>query len=384
MFGRWFWLGSTICFLLNTCGPSSRFAPRKSDPTKGTVTGTVICADTGKPARFATVDLFPSPQNPKSENGPSHESTVTDLDGKFKIDAVAPGDYYAFATLDGYLNPLYGVDFDTIKGDQSDNQEDKQLIDQWNDHLLPVSVTAQRTIDIPISIDRGGEIAGTVTYDDGSPAIGMRFILYRKHAQNDWAMVGGDSGKEFSLQEQSDTRGHFSISNLPSGEYVVCVLLPGDDQPGSPQLCLGNVVRRRNARTVAISAGEVRNGADLEIPLNAIHSVAGSVTQAITNQPPTTARLRLRYADDREEALAVDMFSDGSFLFPFVYQGSYILEVSDAVYSEPTTPEPADRSAKAASRDHRLANREVTLTVDGNLTDIKVPLVEAPPSRATH
>jgi len=381
VFVRSFWLCSTVCLMVYACGPDSRFAPRKADPTKGTVTGTVMCVDTGKPARFATVELLPSPEHPKSDNGPSEESTVTDLDGKFKIEAVTPGDYYAFAVLDGYLNPIYGVDFDPSKP-ESDDQEDEELIEQWKDHMVAVSVSAQRTSDLPISIERGGEVAGTVAYDDGSPAIGMRFVLYRKQARGDWALVAGGSASGFSLREQSDAHGRFSISNLPSGEYVICALLPGDNQAGSPQLCLGDVPRRRDARTVAVSAGEVTTDADIAIPLSAIHSVEGSISQAITGEPPTKARLHLLYRDDREEALAVDMFSDGSFLFPFVFQGDYILEVSDAVYSETkNTPQGADGSARVSPKDYLLANREAALTVDGNLTDIKVPLVEAPAPR---
>jgi hypothetical protein len=217
-----------------------------------------------------------------------------------------------------------------------------------------------------------------VTYDDGSPAIGMRFALYRKTAQGGWIGVGLHSEKDFSLEEKSDAHGHFTVTNLSAGEYAVCTQLPGDNQPGSPQVCLGNVFRRRDARTVSIAAGEAVSGADIVIPLTAIHSVAGSIVQAITSQPPTKARVHLLYADNREEAMAVDMYSDGSFLFPFVPLGSYILSVTDASYSEPATT----GSTSTPAREHTLAKREMMVTVNGDVKDLKVPLVEAQPVKA--
>lgn len=379
MTGRGFWLCSAFCLMLYDCGSSSRFAPRKPDPTKGTVTGTVFCADTGKPARFATVELLPSPNGSTTDAAPAEELTVTDLEGKFKIEAVTPGEYFAYATLDGYLNPVYGVDFDRVNPDADDRQQAADMIEQWREHLTQISVSPRNTTDFTIQIERGAEAAGTVSYDDGSPAIGMRFAMYRKNTQGAWSSVGTHSSSDFSLAEKSDARGRFVITNLPAGEYAVCALLPGDNQPGSPQVCLGNSFRKRTARTVSLSPGETVCGADIFIPLHAIHSVAGSLVQAITNQSPSKARLHLLYADDREEAMAVDMFDDGTFLFPFVPEGSYILQVTDAVYSEMP---PEDGPSKATPKQHTLASREMAVPVNGALRDIKVPLAEAPPGPA--
>jgi hypothetical protein len=243
-------------------------------------------------------------------------------------------------------------------------------------------VSAHNTTDFSIQIERGAEVSGTVAYDDGSPAIGMRFALYRKNGKGGWSGVGPPSDREFNLDAKSDTRGRFTVTNLPAGEFAVCTMIPGDNQPGSPQVCLGNVFRKRDARTLAVSAGDSVSGADIVIPLKAIHPVAGSLQQAISNKPPNKARLHLLYPDDREEAMAVDMFDDGSFLFPFVAQGSYILKVTDASWSETMTTTAADGSTKDATKNHPLADRETMVLVDGDVRDLKVPLVEAPATPA--
>jgi hypothetical protein len=384
MTGRLILLSSAVCLMMYDCGPSSRFAPRKPDPTKGTVTGTVICADTGKPARFAMVELLPGPNSPKGEGAPVEEIAETDLEGKFKIEAVTPGDYFVFATLDGYLNPIYGIDFDRVSPDGDDNKQTADVIEQWKDHMTQIAVSAHSAADLNLQIERGVEVAGTVSYDDGSPAIGMRFAVYRKKGGGGLSAVGLSSDRGFALEERSDARGRFAVTNLPTGEYVVCALLPGDNQAGSPHVCLGNVFRKRDAGTVTASSGETVNGADIVIPLKAIHSVAGSLVRAMTDQAPSKATLHLLYADDREEAIAVDMFSDGSFLFPFVPLGSYVLKVTDASYIEMTTTSVPGGSSESAAQAkvHALAGREMMITVDGDVNDTKIPLVDAPADKS--
>ena len=108
---RWLSILSASCLLLAGC---NKFQHKAPDPTKGVVTGIVLCADTGKPARFATVTLTAAPKaGEKSDEGdplPAAEITATDLDGRFRIEAVRPGRYYAFATLEGYLDPALALD----------------------------------------------------------------------------------------------------------------------------------------------------------------------------------------------------------------------------------------------------------------------------------
>jgi len=108
---RWLSILPIACLFLAGC---NKFQHKKPDPTKGVVTGIVLCSDTGKPARFATVILTAAPKKgEKSDDAdplPAAETTVTDLDGRFRLEAVQPGHYYAFATLEGYLDPEFAMD----------------------------------------------------------------------------------------------------------------------------------------------------------------------------------------------------------------------------------------------------------------------------------
>jgi hypothetical protein len=121
------------------------------------------------------------------------------------------------------------------------------------------------------------------------------------------------------------------------------------------------------------------NGADIIIPLNEIHSVGGSIVQGVNNQPVSHAKIHPLYADDREEAMSTDIFSDGTFLLPFVPQGSYILQVTDATVDVPATAAaPAGPAVSAAPKTRALAPREMPIAVDQDVSNLQIALVEPP------
>jgi hypothetical protein len=111
-----------------------------------------------------------------------------------------------------------------------------------------VTVSVHRAAEISISIQRAAEISGTVTFDDGSPAIGMRFELQRKTATGDWAGVGLPLDGYVDHSGNSDSHGHYAVTNLPAGEYKVCTLMPTDAEQAASRVCLGNVYRRKDAK----------------------------------------------------------------------------------------------------------------------------------------
>ena len=120
----------------------------KPDPTKGVVSGLVICADTAKPARFATVNLTPIPKPHSEPNDDPPLAPVasiqTGLDGRFRMEAVPPGEYYAFGTLDGYLEPMRGLDFTQISEKGTTSEQEMAAVKQWKDNLVPVNVAVRR------------------------------------------------------------------------------------------------------------------------------------------------------------------------------------------------------------------------------------------------
>lgn len=384
----WLWTLPAVCLLLSGCPEDE---PRKPDPTKGTVTGIVICADTGKPARFAEVQLLPAAAfNLSSESSKNEvdisETAVTALDGRFTIEAVPPGEYYGYATMEGYLDPGLGIDADSLGPKADDNAQLVDSLNQWKEHLVRLTVSVQHTTELPITIERGAEIEGTVNYEDSSPAIGMRFQFLRKTRQGHWAALGNTGNGGWSIEKTSDNHGHYRITNLPAGEYKVCTLLPVRSDDAAPRFCLGGSYRKNNAAVVKVSAGEIHTGADIVIPLTGLFTVAGNVTAGMDGHAPAQATVHLLYADDREEERSVAIWRDGSFLIQYVPAGEYILRVTGAQDANPSNQNAnstdSTSSPQPAPEVHRYLDKEIPLSVQSDMSDVTMQLQEAPKTKS--
>jgi hypothetical protein len=356
----------------------------KPDPTKGVVAGIVICSDTGKPARFAQVNLTPVPIKHADPSDSPPLTPIgeidTGLDGRFRMEAIPPGDYYAFGTLDGYLDPERGIDFGKLTAKGTTSEQEQDAIEQWKDQLVEVKVAVHRVSEITIELHRAAAIEGTVNYDDGTPAIGMHFQLFRKNAKKEWATVGLPLLSDWSINSTSDSHGHYALDDLEPGEYNVCAMMPVDSEDVAPRICSGNVFRRKNATTVKVSGGETVRGIDIEIPLSGLHTVSGHVEAAADGHAPSQATVTLLYADDREQVRKVAIDKDGSFLFEYVPEDNYILRIGEAEdTADPNdSQEQGDSQNKSGSPQpmRHYLTKEMPLRVQSDMKDLDVPLTD--------
>ena len=382
---RWLSLLTATCLLLAGC---NKFQHKSPDPTKGVVTGIVLCADTGKPARFATVTLTAAPKaGENADDGDplsAAEISITDLDGRFRIEAVRPGHYYAFATLEGYLDPALALDPAKLKSLSTGTEQHHYSIEQWKDHLTEVTASRGRVSDISMQIERAAEISGTVAYDDGSPAIGMHFQLFRKSAKGDLTNVGLSLLDSWTLHAETDGHGRYNLTNLQPGEYAVCTLMPAESEDAAPRVCLGNTFRKRDAKSVKVGAGETANGADIEIPLSGLHSVAGIVTAQSDGHALARGNARLLYADDRAPARETAIQEDGTFAFEYVPQDKYILLVTgagDAAQQKSDPPPDNSTPATKPPPEVHYAEKEIPLTVLDDISGVAIVLSPVIPDK---
>jgi hypothetical protein len=216
--------------------PQSSFAEQAPATPGGTVTGHVICGDTQRPARFAGVMLLGVPKNvaptPKlDENADATQvaalmkatmgsmnlvQTQTGMDGGFTMNNVAPGDYYVFASVAGYVQPMNIV---------------QAAFDAGADLSKPipgvpiVHVAAERSSQADVTADRGAAISGKVLWDDGAPvphAIVSTVSTKGKADKqlppqfNMLGIAGGLGGG--GLVSISDDLGHFRVAGLAPGD----------------------------------------------------------------------------------------------------------------------------------------------------------------------
>jgi len=322
---------------------------RKGETAAGTVTGTVTCADTNAPARFAVVTLERVPQEnagqiKKMPDGDMMNSTATtDLEGRFVIEKVPVGRYFVVGLLPGYMGPLSRFDREDLAKMSSETL--KAML-----KLVPtVSVEPNQVAQTSLRLDHASELSGTVLYDDGSPAIHLLIHLLHKDKNGEITSVDGlliSGAGLFGAETMTDDRGRYAIIGVSPGEYVVSVSMKLDkialggvlggglsinllgSGSGEVRIYSGSKFRLKDAKLIEVGEGEQLGGLDITIPLAGLHQVRGVVTAKRDGHPLNKGQVALLYADDRNPVQYADVDREGYFEFPYVPEDRYILRAS--------------------------------------------------------
>lgn len=310
----------------------------------GIVTGHVLCGDNNAPARLASVMLEPADAidgyTAASKGVSAHLSGVqTAPDGSFVMTHVAPGTYYVFASLPGYVSPIATLD---ATADQL-QKPDKALKEKIARVVPRVTVQSGAPAAIDVTLQRGAAVSGTVLYDDGSPAPGLPVQLLI-HQKDKWVEPRGGPVPN-APSATTDDRGQFRINGLPAQEYLLAVQLHvaktsydvnpngfGFSSEGDYQIPVysGSKLRTRDAAPFSIKLGEERTGEDVTVPLGKLHSVSGSLVAARDGHGLNGGQVRLLHADDRSELATTRLSKDDTgWTLSFVPEGDYILSISD-------------------------------------------------------
>ena len=308
--------------------------PARPKAPKGKLTGTVYCADTNLPARLAAIYLVQISETSVGTNN----GTISDLEGRFAINHVQEGDYYVIAVLPGYLNLISSLTKSHL--DAMTAEDRKKFLAQ----VPSVTISASQPAELSLRLERGAEIDGTVMYDDGSPAIGLRVNFKLKAGQESNGILPQMMDNENIFYSQTgppmtDDRGHFRILGVPPGEYVVSASLPAESAEnanenqavemieatiGAIDVFVGGGLRASKAETVKVTAGGASRDVDITIPLSRLHTVRGQVVLKSSGQPPPSAAVQLLYADTQEPA-RMTIAPNGEFEIRYVPEGSFIL-----------------------------------------------------------
>jgi hypothetical protein len=345
--------GFVATLLVALCGlaPAQQGVTAAKEPT-GAVTGRVICGDTNLPARIASVTLIPVVDSspPPSHTGGSSQrqsretpTTIAEtlLDGTFTIPDVKPGNYYVAVEELGYLSPFAQLSREDL---DHPTQETAALMARL---LTPVSVAPNRTTSTEVRILKGATISGTIRFDDGSPDAGAGVMLFRKDKLGKWTGFRTNLAGRPS-NSGTDDQGHYRLSGLPAGEYLVATDLQlsdiivggifsknGFSSSSNTRYSLNiyypDSTRQRDAKPIKLDEGQEASAIDIEIPLTKLHSVTGSVVEAGTGQTVNAATLTLLYPDDNSRLVSTQIRKgDDAFHFYFVPEGSYTIKVTNA------------------------------------------------------
>lgn len=368
------------CLLVCAMLPAQITAPPPPlvQPTAGyPVVGRVICADTQRPARFAQVVLVPAANGVSDYDRGRMAIGRTDLDGRFTIGNVPPGDYYATAEMTGYIDEATAVRLALSQGGDALNSIAS---------VPRVQVTAGGG-SVQLSLQRGATISGVVQWDDGSPAAGISVNAQYASSTNGSPSAQFSAGfsrqglfPNFSNGAQTDDRGHFRLSGLSPGSYVLraTVMSPipldaGGQGPGRGQRLTSlsvyapNKLRKTDATVVTLAAGEERPDLNVVMALNGMHTVSGQVSSSAAAVRSGSVVL----TDQTDSTLNRRGFinPDGSFTIAYVPAGTYTLRVSANAQAQ-TDGRASNQGSEAAVRFQPL--QESITVADSDLTGLSV------------
>jgi hypothetical protein len=338
-------------FLLLLCAVGTASAQEAA------VTGVVRCHDTGRPCRFAGVELLPengsqAPALPK-ESGIDAESiknlakalteswsqaaalsAVADMDGRFSIDRVPPGTYYVIAELSGYVSAVSGLS-------RSERERaDKRTLAAVESRATRVVVQAGQTSTVAIEMERGAVLSGSVAYSDGTAASGVTPILLVRSLDNSWQPVA-DVGSE---RAGGGDHGEFKFYGLPPGDYAVKAELPTTQAltgigvarlsmhvaPGDALVVYsGGALRQSDLKPIHLTAGE-SHSVKIVFPLEGLHLISGRVIAASDRHPVNAGMVELEDPATKASLRTAFIARDGTFQMRYVPGGDYVLDVTSA------------------------------------------------------
>lgn len=413
-----------------------------------TITGSVICADTNGPARLAQVILrstTPSDSGAEMLKGlelmrggldgddvkkpaltkeqeadqkkqaaeltrtanmmadTGHTVPVA-LDGTYRFTNVPPGTYQIRATLTGYIDSLREFSPEDFQS------QDPAMRKRIAAAAQVVTISSNEGAHVDLRLERGASISGKVVFEDGSPAIGWQVLSAEapaKGGENPFGSGGvlgvGGMKNLLHLPATTDDTGHFRLSGLPGGDYIVQarVNLLGMDRGGFAPISSGagagmnfaalmgtrltaysgNAMHVGDAKPISVNAGDDRTGVEIVVPLHLMHAVSGHVLAKTDAHAVNFGTVELADKKDSSVTFTVTIHDDGSFRFDYVPGNSeYTLtthNVQDAVTTGTTTTLGQTIAKKKTLHNYGQVTQEV-MVMDSDLDGVNVSVPGLP------
>jgi len=247
-------------------------------------------------------------------------TTITGLDGGFRIENIAPGRYHLFAERTGLL------DTDKQRG--------------HTDGRILTLTAGQELKDLHLRLQAAAVIRGRVTDEDGDPLPNAEVTVLRQ------TYVAGHKHWEQAGAERTNDLGEYRIANLPAGNAYISVSPPpdfkslienagtaADTRNAKPDPSASTTYQttyypgcpdRSQAAPIALHPGD-------EFPANfsLTPSPSLSVRGAVVNVPPrASATIMLQSRDFSLVLNGAEIHKDGSFVIHDVSPGSYTILAS--------------------------------------------------------
>ena len=153
------------------------------------ISGSVVVAGTGQPARRARVTL-------NGTEGGGLRTTITDEDGRYAFRDLGAGRYNLSVSKSGHVGVTFGQTRPGRPG-------------------TPIQLAEGQQFAANLQLPRGSVITGTVLDEYGEPTPGTQVRVMR------YAMQGGRRTLQQSGSGSTDDRGIYRVYGLQPGDYIV-------------------------------------------------------------------------------------------------------------------------------------------------------------------
>jgi hypothetical protein len=287
-------------------------APR---PTDGSVRGRVVNMD-GTPISLAQVYLF------ASINAESR-MVMTDEEGRFEFGAVAAGRLLVSVTKPGYTQVEMGQalqSFPVGRATSSPTPNDVQFGRR-------LALTANSTERVDLQMARWSTLSGTVIDEYGDPiqGVGVQVLRVQYEAGRRRLVSAGTS-------RVTDDLGRYRLYGLVPGRYIVSAAVghvSSDDLPGYGRSYFPGTPNAGEAQSVSVDLAQDVGFVDFSMSRMRTARVAGIVLGP-TGEPSVPGALTLvpsqRSSSVTSVAVGARIAPDGSFVFPNVPEGQYVIQ----------------------------------------------------------
>jgi len=325
----------SFIFALGASAPAQIPASAAKPAGRAVIGGIVTKDPGGEPVKKAVIELIAENQ---TEGG--DYTAVTDADGGFHIEGIAPGRYLLFAERTGLL------------------EADKHHARSAGRVLTLAS--GQELKDLQIRMQAAAVVRGRVTDEDGEPLPNAAVTVLRQ------TYASGHSRWEQAGSERTNDLGEYRIASLPAGNYYVSVSPPPDfksliEETGHARSEPGNAsapdkpaattyqptyypgtADRSQAAPIQLRAGD-------EFPVNfsLTPSPSLSIRGSVVNLPQhSSASIMLQSRDFGMVLNGAEIHKDGSFVIRDVAPGAYTIL---ATVENTTVPMTARQSLQVVS-----------------------------------
>ncbi|MEQ1869202.1 MAG: hypothetical protein ABL961_04190 [Vicinamibacterales bacterium] len=183
---------------------------------------------------------------------------------------------------------------------------------------------ARADVTVTVRLNRLGTLTGRVLDDSGDPIEGAVVQCWEQRFDGD-ALKLVPLGRGY----RSNDRGEYRLHSLRSGTYAISAL-PTDGRtsiaaPGFARTFFPGTTEAAQARLVALDNGAELSGLDVILTRRATARVSGRLLNAAGAGTTTALTLRPRDPTKAVDSFNAEISPDGSFVFPSVAPGHYVI-----------------------------------------------------------